>query len=71
MATTMTGTIRQLQTEKSFGFIQTAEGDFFFHRSAVQSPYNFSDLRIGQQVEFEPDQRSPKGPRAEQVRVRE
>jgi len=65
----MVGTIRTIQQEKSFGFIQTTDGDFFFHRSSVVAPYNFSDLRIGQQVEFEPNAQSPKGPRAEQVRI--
>lgn len=65
----MTGTIRTIQQEKSFGFISTAQGDYFFHRSSVIQPYNFSDLHVGQAVEFEPNQQSPKGPRAEQVRV--
>jgi len=64
----MTGTIRSITQDKGFGFIQTANsGDFFFHRSSVQD-VDFSELRIGQQVEFDEQPRSPKGPRAENVR---
>ena len=47
------GTIRRLIADRGFGFIQTAEGkDLFFHRSELQG-VEISDLREGQEVEFE------------------
>jgi CspA family cold shock protein len=65
----MLGTIRNLNTDKSFGFITTkTEGDFFFHRSAVRDD-RFGDLVMGQTVEFDPQPKGPKGPRAENVRL--
>lgn len=60
------GTIKKL-TSKGFGFIETANGDLFFHMSAVQGA-TFEELREGQQVQFE-EGHGPKGPRAETVRT--
>ena len=60
------GTIKKL-TEKGFGFIETSNGDLFFHTSAVQGT-TFDQLHEGQRVEFTEGQ-GPKGPRAETVRV--
>jgi CspA family cold shock protein len=61
------GTIKRL-TDKGFGFISNESGnDFFFHMSAVEG-VRFSDLREGQKVSFV-EANSPKGPRAEQVKV--
>ena len=66
----ITGTIRNIDHTKAFGFISTPDkGDYFFHRSSVQAPTEFMDLRVGHQVEFEPQPRAPKGPRAEYVRA--
>ena len=66
----MTGTIRTLYLDKAFGFITTPDkGDYFFHRTSVQPPTEFAELQVGQQVEFEPQPKSPKGPRAEYVRA--
>jgi len=47
------GTIRRLM-DRGFGFIQTEEqeGDLFFHRNELQD-VQFTDLREGQEVEFE------------------
>ena len=60
------GTIRKLIMDKGFGFIQGDKGDLFFHHSSVEGA-TFEELREGQAVEFE-EGRSPKGPRAENVK---
>lgn len=60
------GTIRKLIMDKGFGFIQGEKGDLFFHHSSVEGA-TFEELREGQAVEFE-EGRSPKGPRAENVK---
>jgi cold shock protein len=65
-AARVTGTVKRLVTEKSFGFIRTGDGtEYFFHSSACD---DFHQLREGDAVSFELG-RSPKGPRAEDVRV--
>ena len=61
------GTIRKLVMDKGFGFIQGEKGDLFFHHSTVQD-ISFEELQEGQTVEYEVGN-SPKGPRAENVRV--
>lgn len=61
-----TGTIKKL-TDKGFGFIEGANGELFFHGSALENA-SFNELREGQSVEFNEGQ-GPKGPRAENVRV--
>lgn len=60
------GTIKKL-TEKGFGFIDTGNGDLFFHLSSLEG-CTFEELQEGTQVEFEKGQ-GPKGERAEAVRV--
>jgi CspA family cold shock protein len=64
----MQGTIRRLVVAKGFGFIEgTDHTEYFFHRSAVREN-GFDDLREGQTVEFEVQEGSAKGPRAQNVR---
>lgn len=48
------GTIKRLIFDRGFGFIQTEEqeGDLFFHRNELVDVH-FTDLREGQEVEFE------------------
>ena len=61
------GTIKRL-TSKGFGFIDTGKGqDLFFHSSSLQD-VSFEDLREGQKVSYTEGQ-SPKGPRAENVKL--
>ncbi|HKW03084.1 MAG TPA: cold shock domain-containing protein [Vicinamibacterales bacterium] len=61
---TVKGTIKRLVLEKGFGFVADDSGrEYFFHQSACA---NFTSLREGQAVTFEPGQ-GPKGPRAEKV----
>jgi CspA family cold shock protein len=60
------GTIKKL-TDKGFGFITLPNGsDIFFHSSGVEG-VQYEDLHEGQKVSFI-EGRSPKGPRAEQVK---
>ena len=60
------GTIKKLTT-KGFGFIETEGGkDLFFHSESLEG-VSFDDLREGQKVSFT-EGRSPKGPRAENVK---
>lgn len=64
----MDGTIRKLVSDRGFGFIRTQEGkDIFFHRSSLVEG-NFDLLEVGQPVTFD-EEDSPRGPRANNVRV--
>jgi cold shock protein len=60
------GTIKKIVPDRGFGFIAAADGrEYFFHRNGVD---NFDSLRGGESVTFSVEP-SPKGPRANQVRV--
>jgi CspA family cold shock protein len=62
-----TGTIKRLVLEKGFGFVAADDGqEYFFHQSAVAAG-QFSSLREGQKVTFDPGQ-GPKGPRGENIK---
>jgi CspA family cold shock protein len=64
-----TGTIKRIVAERGFGFIASDDTtEYFFHRSAVESPLDFDRLRGGEKVEFQVEN-SPKGPRASRVRA--
>jgi len=60
------GKILSISTDKGFGFIQPKSGgaDLFFHCTAVDT--EFKSLRIGQQVQYVPDESAEK-PRAKLV----
>lgn len=61
------GTVKRLVEDKGFGFIRAADGtEYFFHRTSVEG--SFESLREGSRVTFDVGQ-SPKGPRAEHVRL--
>lgn len=60
------GKIKKL-TDKGFGFIESAEGDIFFHHSSVTNG-SYDELQEGMEVEFETGS-GPKGPRAENVQI--
>jgi CspA family cold shock protein len=61
-----TGTIKKLVSDRGFGFIASEDGkEYFFHRDGVE---NFDSLRGGESVTFDVES-SPKGPRANRVRV--
>ena len=61
------GTIKKLITDKGFGFIESEQGDIFFHHSALVDT-TIENLQEGQNVEYEVGS-GPKGPRAENVKV--
>lgn len=63
-----TGTIKKLVRERGFGFISDTDGrEVFFHQSSLVE-VKFDTLSEGQQVEFDVE-KSPKGPRAINVRI--
>jgi cold shock protein len=64
------GTVKWFSDSKGYGFITPEEGgrDLFVHHSAVQMQ-GFRSLQEGQMVEFEASD-GPKGPQAENVRIR-
>ena len=63
------GTIKKLVPDRGFGFIAADDGkEYFFHRSGLDSLISFDNLVGGESVTFEIEP-SPKGPRANRVRV--
>ena len=67
----MTGTIKRLVRDKGFGFITPHDGseDVFFHRSKLAPRLEFTDLREGEEVEFQ-TRPGEKGPQAFDVKLR-
>ena len=62
------GKIKRL-TDKGFGFISTdGDSDMFFHMSALDG-VRFEELSEGQEVTYTAGE-GPKGPRAENVRLK-
>ena len=62
------GTIRQV-IDRGYGFIKTEEGkDLFFHRNEIEG-VEFSNLRAGQEVEFEMGQDKKGRPQAVKVKL--
>ena len=62
------GKIKKLVRERGFGFISDTDGrEVFFHQSSLID-VSFDSLREDQEVEFEIE-KSPKGPRAINVKV--
>jgi CspA family cold shock protein len=63
-----TGKVKKLVRERGFGFISDTDGnEVFFHQSSVMDS-KFDSLSEEQAVEFEVE-KSPKGPRAINVRA--
>jgi CspA family cold shock protein len=66
----MNGELVRIFVDRGFGYIKGEDGvDYFVHRSAFLGDAVFETARPGLRVTFEAI-RSPKGPRAENVRVR-
>ncbi len=61
------GKIKKLVTDRGFGFVESDNGELFFHHSEVQGT-TFEDLQEGQTIEFEVGQ-GRKGPCATSVRL--
>jgi len=67
----MTGTIKNVNHEKGYGFIVDERGiEYFFHRSGLEVREGFAQLRHGLRVHFTSID-APKGPRAEGITVEE
>jgi len=65
----MTGTIKNVNHEKGYGFIVDERGiEYFFHRSGLEVREGFTHLRHGVRVQFTSVD-APKGPRAEGIIV--
>jgi len=63
-----TGKVKKLVRERGFGFISDTDGrEVFFHQSSLLD-IQFDSLKEEQDVEFEIE-KSPKGPRAINVRI--
>lgn len=63
-----TGKIKKLVRDRGFGFISATDGrEIFFHQSSIMDA-NFDSLNEEQDVEFDVE-KSPKGPRAINVRL--
>ena len=63
-----TGKIKKLVRDRGFGFISAEDGrEIFFHQSSLVD-IEFDALNEEQEVEFEVE-KSPKGPRAINVRI--
>lgn len=63
-----TGKIKKLVRERGFGFINDTDGsEVFFHQSGLVDA-RFDGLNEEQEVEFDVE-KSPKGPRAINVRL--
>jgi CspA family cold shock protein len=63
------GTVKWFNESKGFGFIACDDGtEAFVHYSAIEGQGSFRTLKQGDRVELEVAQ-SPKGPRAQKVRV--
>jgi CspA family cold shock protein len=63
-----TGKIKKLIRDRGFGFITDTDGrEVFFHQSSIMDA-QFDALNEDQEVEFEIE-KSPKGPRAINVRI--
>jgi len=68
------GTIKNLVSERGFGFILPEGGspdgkDLFFHRSDVQGTIQYERLQVGQSVEYDLGQDERRGtPKATNVR---
>lgn len=64
------GVVKRIIADKGFGFIRdTAGQEWFFHRSACLD-LRFEDLKEQMAVQFDVGS-SPKGPRAENIRLRQ
>lgn len=63
------GTTKKVVSDRGFGFIEGSGGkEHFFHRSGMDASVNFDMLVGGEKVTFDVAP-SPKGPRAQRVRL--
>ena len=63
-----TATVRMLEAEENYGFLETADGrDIYFHRNSVLND-GFDNLETGDSVAFV-EEMGEKGPQASTVRI--
>ena len=62
------GTVRMVDREGGFGFIETAEGEVYFHRNSVLSG-DFASFERGDEVHYV-EEMGDTGPTASKVRVK-
>lgn len=64
------GSLKTLRSDKGFGFVRSAAGvDFFFHYRDLFDAHDWDRLVEGVPCAFMPRRSTPRGPRAERVRV--
>jgi len=63
------GQVTSLHPEKGYGFLVYAGQQYFFHRDDFVQPADFDQVLAGSYVTFHPRERSPKGPRADQLEL--
>ena len=63
----LTGTVSRLFPEEGYGFLETPEGEVYFHRNSVAGK-GFDRLRTGSRVNFA-EEAGEKGPQASVVRL--
>lgn len=64
----MNGYVRTLRKDREYGFIRAEGTDYFFHKSEMDNPADFNQLREKDPVIFEPDETS-RGLRARMVEL--
>ena len=64
---TQIGTIRELFHNEQFGFIESAQGDFYFNCGHTQKN-TFAQLKVGQKVKFV-EKSTPQGQQARKVKL--
>jgi cold shock CspA family protein len=65
------GTLKTLRSDKGFGFVKAGSHDYFFHYRDLVNAQDWDRLATGVSCGFDPVPSSPKGPRAERVRLLE
>ena len=63
------GDLKTLRSDKGFGFVKSQGVDYFFHYRDLIDVYDRDKLSEGVCCVFEPVANSPRGPRAQKVRV--
>lgn len=48
-----TGIVKNIVSERGFGFIKDQKKDYFFHFSNMVDPEKFKQLEVGDKVEFD------------------
>jgi len=63
------GQVVELFHDRGYGFLVAGGTRYFFHRTGFVRAGDFDQIVAGSYVTFEPVERTPKGPRAEQLEL--